>query len=338
MKRFVVFGLLVCLALPLFARGGSAPSGSAASGGGAWTPTRPIELVVPYAAGGSSDLLGRAIEKMWPKFSSQPMRVVDKPGGGGVTGSVYVANSTPDGYTLVLGYGSGCDMSMPYLQQLEYDPFKVLDPVCLISIHPVMVAIPSNSEFKTLADIIAWTKTSGKPATFASSTANGTVDLVLQAFAKKSGANITIIPTDGTAQSITMLISGQTQAAGAHPPDVLPQYQAGRIKLIGVATDTRDTSLPEVPTFKEQGINFSAIGSIKGVAVPKNTPDSIKKYYEATFKKMCDDPEFKKLMTDMAQPIIWMNTADFTTFFKQSNATYKQLIEDLGLAYYQQKK
>jgi tripartite-type tricarboxylate transporter receptor subunit TctC len=226
---------------------------------------------------------------------------------------------------------------MPVLQQVEYDPFKAFDPVCLMSIHTVMVGVPANSEFNTLADIIEWTKKTGKPATMASSTANGTVDLVLQAFAKRTGANLTIIPTDGGGKSISMLIGGQTMAGGNHPSEVLPQYKAGRVRLVGVAADERDTSMPEVPTFKEQGIDFSAYGSIKGVAVPKNMPGNIKKYYESTLKKVCEDPEFVKIMTDMGQPVMYMNTADFTRFFKQASDEYKKLIEDLGLAYYQKK-
>jgi tripartite-type tricarboxylate transporter receptor subunit TctC len=338
MKRLFVLVLIACLSLPLFANGNQDKSGSAAAASnGEWLPTQAIDLVVPYAAGGSSDLLGRAIEKVWPKYSPVAIRVVDKPGGGGVTGSVFVANSKPDGYTLCLAYGSGCDMSMPFLQKLEYDPFKALDPLVLISIHAVMVGVPANSEFKSMADMVTWSKSSGKPITVASSTANGTVDLVLQAFAKRSGVNLTIIPTNGTGESITMLIGGQTMAGGAHPSDVLPQYKAGRIRLVGVATDERDTAMPEVPTFKEQGINFSAYGSIKGVAVPKNTPDSIKKYYENVFKQICEDAEFIQIMKDMGQPVMYQDIPTFTKLFKTASDEYKQLIEDLGLAYYQTK-
>ncbi|MDR1627101.1 MAG: tripartite tricarboxylate transporter substrate binding protein, partial [Spirochaetia bacterium] len=91
------------------------------------------------------------------------------------------------------------------------------------------------------------------------------------------------------------------------------------------------------PTFKEQGIDFSAYGSIKGVAVPKNTPENIKKYYESTIKKVCEDPEFIQIMKDMGQPVIYQNTAEFTKFFKQASDEYKKLIEELGLAYYQKK-
>jgi len=336
MKRYLVILLLACLALPVFA---GAQKETAAAGNDAWVPTKPISLVVPYAAGGGTDLLARTIEKIWPKYSPQPIQVVSKPGGGGVTGSVFVATSAPDGYTMCMGYGSGCDMSMPILQKLEYDPFKAMDPLVLINVHPVMVGVLSTSEFKTLADIADWSKKNNKPVTFASSTANGTVDLVLQAFAKKTGFNATILQTDGTAQSVSLLLGNQVMACGAHPTDIFSHVKSGAVRGIGIAAEQRDSSQPDVPTFKEQGIDFAADGSIKGIGVPKNMPDNIKKYYEATFKKVCDDPEFIRIVTkELGQPVTYMNTADFTAYFRKAADGYKVLIEGLGLAYYQQKK
>ena len=325
--------VFACLCLPLFAGGGQEKQAAASE----WVPVRAFEMIVPGAAGGSTDLLGRAVEKIWSKYCPQPIRVVNKPGGGGVIGAVAAATATPDGYTMTLGYGSGWDVSMPHLQKLEYDPFTALDPICLLSIHTVMVAAPASSEFKSMADILDWTKRTGKTAQLSSSTANGTVDLVLQAFAKRTGANVTIIQTAGGGESINMLIGAQVHAGGNHPSELLPHFKAGRVKLLGVATDARDNAMPDVPTFKEQGINFSAYGSIKGIAVPKKMPENIKKYLEATFQKVAHDPEFKKIMTDMGQPVDWMNTKDFTAFFQKAYNEYKVLIEELGLAYWQKK-
>ena len=299
-----------------------------------WKPTGAVEIVVPYAAGGSSDLLGRAVEKIWPKYCDQPVRVTAMPGGGGVTGSMYVANAKPDGKTLVLAYGSGCDMSMPYLQQMDYDPFKYLDPIVRLSVHNVVIAALPDSGFTSLADVIQWSKDSGKPITVSSSTANGTVDLVNQALKYYTGMNMNIVPHAGTAESIADILSGAYVIAGAHPSDVLPFSQAGQVKLLGVAADVRDSALPDVPTLIEQGINFWAYGSIKGIAVPKNTPDEIKAYYEKLFADIASDSEFIKIMNNMGQPVMYQNIADFTKYFTEANATYKKLIEDLGLAYY----
>ena len=110
-------------------------------------PSKPITAVVPMAAGGSSDLLARAIEKFWPKYSKQPLVVVNKPGGGGVVGTEGVVRSKPDGYTLYLGYGSGHDVVMPSLQKMPYDPLKDLVPVSRVSIHSVVIVTGAKSQF-----------------------------------------------------------------------------------------------------------------------------------------------------------------------------------------------
>lgn len=299
-----------------------------------WKPSGPVEIVVPYGAGGSSDLLGRAVEKVWGKYCDQPVVITNMPGGGGVTGSLYVSAAKPDGQTLVLAYGSGCDMSMPYLQEMEYDPFKALDPVCRLSVHTVMIATLADSEFNTLADVVKWSNESGKPITVSSSTANGTVDLVFKAFQYYTKTNMNIVPHDGTAGAITDLLSGTYMIGGGHPSDVLPYVQSGQLKLLGVAADERDPAMSDVPTLVEQGIDFWAYGSIKGIAVPKNTPDEIKAYYEKLFADICGDEEFLTTMIGMGQPVMYQNTADFTKYFADANATYKKMIEDLGIAYY----
>lgn len=319
------------------AESAAAPAESAAAeapaDSGDWKPERPVNIVVPMAAGGSTDLLARTIEKVWPKYCEQPVQIVNKPGGGGVTGATYVANSTPDGYTLVMGYGSGHDMSMPFLQKLEYDPFSSLDAVARISVHTVMIGVPADSQFQTLKEVFDWSQESGEVITAAGATANGTVDLVLQALAKKTGANIVVIPHDGGGPSVTALVGGQTVIGGAHPSEFLAQVKAGRIRLVGVATEERDSSMPDVPTLKEQGIDFASWGSIKGIACPKNTPENIRKYYSDILGQICEDEEFKTTMQEIGQPVMYEDYETFTKSFKEASDYYKQMIEDLGLTY-----
>ena len=299
-----------------------------------WKPEKSVELIIPYSAGGSSDLLGRAVEAVWSKYCDQPLVVTNMPGGGGVTGSVYVGAAKPDGYTLGLAYGSGCDMSMPFLQELEYDPFEVLDPICRLSEHTVMIAAPIDSEFDTLADVVAWSEQNGEPITASVSTANGTIHLVFEALKYYTGIDMNIVPHDGSGPAITDLLSGAYMIGGGHPSDVYSYVQSGQLKLLGVATDERDSSMPDVPTLKEQGIDFAAYGSIKGVSVPKNMPQEIKTYYEELFSKICADEEFVEIMTNMAQPVMYMGLDEFTGYFKDASVFYQKLIEDMGLAYY----
>ncbi|MGZ8447907.1 MAG: Bug family tripartite tricarboxylate transporter substrate binding protein, partial [Candidatus Deferrimicrobiaceae bacterium] len=168
-------------------------------------PSKPITAIVPMAAGGSSDLLARAIEKFWPKYSKEPLVVVNKPGGGGVVGTEGVVRSKPDGYTLYLGYGSGHDVVMPSLQKMPYDPLKDLVPVSRVSIHSVVIVTGAKSQFNSIKDIVAWSKKEGKPVTTAVSVKAGAVDLALTAFGKVAGINIVTVPFSGGAEATTAL-------------------------------------------------------------------------------------------------------------------------------------
>ena len=227
---------------------------------------------------------------------------MNKTGGGGVEGATFVARAKPDGYTMELGYGSGHDIVMPHIQKVEYDPFKQLEPVARLSIHSVVVLVPANSPYNSIKEITDWGKKENKPITASVSLTAGAVDLVMRGIGKTSGAEITPIPHAGGSQAITTLLGGQTVMGGGHPAEVLNQLKSKRLKAIGIATPDRDPSLPDVPTLKEQGINFYTWGSVKGIAVPKNTPKEVIAYYAEVFKKICEDPDFKKSMQEMGQP------------------------------------
>jgi tripartite-type tricarboxylate transporter receptor subunit TctC len=295
-------------------------------------PSQPINAIVPFAAGGSSDLLARAIEKVWPKYCNQPWVVINKPGGGGVAGTEFVVRSKPDGYTLYLGYGSGHDVVMPHLQKMPYGTFKDLKPVARISIHSVIIVTGAKSEFKSLPDLVAWSKKEGKPVTAAVSTKAGAVDITLTAIGKATGIQIATVPFAGGADSITALAGGHLMIGGGHPSEVMPHIKAGRFKPLAVALPERDPSLPDVPTLKELGLDVYTWGSIKGVAVPAATPKEVVSYLETTLQKVCEDPEFKKIMADMFQPVMYLNSAEFGKFLNQASDDYAKLIKQLNIS------
>ena len=227
------------------------------------------------AAGGSTDLLARAVEKFWTKYSKQPLVVVNKPGGGGVVGTEGVVRSKPDGYTLYLGYGSGHDVVMPSLQKMPYDPLKDLIAVARVSIHSVVIVTGANSPYNSVKDIVAWAKKEGKPVTTAVSVKAGAVDLALTAFGKAAGVNIVTVPFSGGAEATTALAGGHLMIGGGHPSEIIPHIKAGRFKALAVVLPQRDPTLPNVPTLKEEGINVYTWGSIKGLAAPAGTPKEV---------------------------------------------------------------
>jgi len=294
-------------------------------------PSKPITAVVPMAAGGSSDLLARAIEKFWPKYSKQPLVVVNKPGGGGVVGTEGVVRSKPDGYTLYLGYGSGHDVVMPSLQKMPYDPLKDLVPVSRVSIHSVVIVTGAKSEFNSIKDIIAWSKKEGKPVTTAVSVKAGAVDLALTAFGKVAGVNIVTVPFSGGAEATTALAGGHLMIGGGHPSEIIPHIKAGRFKALAVALPQRDPTLPDVPTLRELGFDVATWGSIKGVAAPAGTPKEVVTYIDENIKKICNDPEFLKLMASLNQPVLYLGSDDFGKFMKQATADYAKLIKQLNI-------
>lgn len=161
-------------------------------------PKKPISLIVPYAAGGSTDVLARALAKgsSGKHFPVQVM-VVNQPGGAGIPGRVNVVNAKPDGYTLLFGYGSGEDLVTPHTQKIPYHQFKDLVPVCQISIVSLVLSVPSAHPAKTLKEFVEWAKKQNRAITGAVSTRGASVDITMQAIMRVAGVNAQTIPFRG---------------------------------------------------------------------------------------------------------------------------------------------
>ncbi len=293
-------------------------------------PTKAIELVVPFAAGGSTDVLARLVAKYAPKYFDKPLVVVNKPGGGGITGTEGVVRSKPDGYSLFVGYGSGHDLVTPHFQKLPYDTFKDLVPVCRLSIHSIVMIIRGDAPYKTMKELVEWGKKKDQ-VTASVSTKAGSVDITFQAVGKATGLKMVTVPFRGGAESVTAIVGGQTDCGGNHPSEVISHIKAKRLIPIAVALENRDPAIPDVPTFKELGFNVVAVGSVKGVAAPKGTPPEVIRYLSERFKKVCDDQEFVKSMKDIGQPVMYQNPQEFGKFLKQGFDQYGKMIKEFNI-------
>lgn len=302
----------------------------ASTSGLAAYPEKPIQLIVPYGAGGSTDLLARAIATVAPKYFPQPVVVVNKGGGGGIPGRVEVVRAKPDGYTLLFGWGSGEDLVVPHQRKLPYDLFTDLETVCRMSIHSIALAVPASSPYKTLGDLVKAGK-SKEYLTASVSTKGASVDVTFLLFGKAAGIKVTTIPGSGGADAITKLVGGHVDFGGGHPSEILPHMKAGRLRALAVALENRDGAIPDVPTFKEQGYDVVTAGSVKGVAAPKGTPPEVIAYLEKKFKEISEDAEFKKIMGDLGQPVDYMNAADYKVWFKKSYDQFGALYKTLGI-------
>jgi tripartite-type tricarboxylate transporter receptor subunit TctC len=293
-------------------------------------PDRFIQFIVPYSAGGATDLWARAIAQVAPRFFPVPVVVVNKAGGGAIPGRVDVVKARPDGFTLLMGWGSGEDLVVPHQRQLPYDVFTDLVPVCRMSVHSIVMVVPGSAPHKDIAEFVKWAKTK-EYVTAAVSTKGGSPDISMQLFAKAAGFKLTSIPGSGGADSMTRLAGGHVDISGAHPSEILPHVKAGRMRPLGVAFAQRDPSAPDVPTFREFGYDVVTAGSVKGVAVPKGTPKEVIAYLEKKFKEIADDAEFQKIMKDIAQPVMYQNAEEYRAWAKQASDQYAALIKTLGI-------
>jgi tripartite-type tricarboxylate transporter receptor subunit TctC len=318
-KRIILGMVLVSLVL------------SPALGGAAEKyPTKAIELDVAFVAGGSTDVLARLLSRFAPKYFDKPLIVVNKPGGGGITGTEGVVRSKPDGYTLVVGYGSGNDLVAPHFQKMPYDPFNDLTPVCRISVHSIVMIFRPDAPFKTLKEFVDWGK-KREQVTASVSAKAGSVDITFQAVGQATGLKIVTVPFRGGAEAVTAIVGGQTDCGGNHPSEIISHIKAKRLIPIAVALENRDPAIPDVPTFKELGYNVVAVGSVKGVAAPKGTPPDVIRYLVERFKKVCEDPEFIKAMKDIGQPVMYQGPEEFAKYLKDGFAQFGQMIKEFNI-------
>jgi len=293
-------------------------------------PEKPINLIVPYGAGGSTDVMARAIATVSPKHFPQPLVVINKPGGGGIPGRVDVVKSKPDGYTILVGWGSGEDLTVPHQRPLPYDPFKALETLCRISVHTHALFVQTDSPHKSLKDLIAWAKTK-EYVTSSVATKGSGGDVGLHVFGKFGGFKMQTVPGAGGAEAVTRLMGGHVDMGVVHPSEGLPHVKAGRIRGLAVMFETRDPAIPDVPTFRESGLDLATAGSVKGLAVPAGTPKEIIQYLAAGFKKIADDPEFQKIMKDVGQPVLYMGPEEYKPWLLKAYDDYGKFIKLSGV-------
>jgi tripartite-type tricarboxylate transporter receptor subunit TctC len=320
MEKKIFWGVVLCSFLLFPIMGGAAEK----------FPTKSIELDVPFSAGGSTDVLARLVAKYATKYFDKPLIVVNKPGGGGITGTEGVVRSKPDGYTIYVGYGSGHDLVTPHFQKMPYDTFNDLVPVCRLSVHSIAMIIRGDAPYKNMKEFIEWGKKKDQ-VTASVSTKAGSVDITFQAVGKATGLHIVTVPFRGGAESVTAIVGGQTDCGGNHPSEIISHIKAKRLIPIAVALDNRDPAIPDVPTFKELGYNVVSVGSVKGVAAPKGTPPEVIRYLSERFKKVCDDPEFVKSMKDIGQPVMYQSPQEFGQFMKDGFAQFGQMIKEFNI-------
>jgi tripartite-type tricarboxylate transporter receptor subunit TctC len=282
-------------------------------------PAKPVELIVPWPAGGRTDLIGRLFAAAAGKHLGQQMVVVNKPGGGGATGTVGVANAAPDGHTLLVATIGGNVMrplsaSVPY----RYDSFA---PVGQITASTIVLAANASRPWKTLRDLADAAKKGGPPPTYGCPF--GVVPhLSVVAVASHAGVDLRHVPQQGDGPSITATLGGHQDMLIASPAVVLPHIKTGALRALATFGTERDPFLPDVPTAREQGFPVVAT-PWTGIAAPKGTPPEVLAKLRQVFEAVMVDPEFAAGMEKLGERIVPVVGEPFAAQWKRDHEQWE---------------
>jgi len=288
-KRNAMAALLAALANGIAARGRAFADSY---------PSKPVRIIVPFSAGGITDILARSLAQKLSEAWNQPFIVENKPAGGGLVGVEYVAKSPPDGYTLLVS-ADATFVTDPYTHsKLPYDPVNDFAPITGLGISPQALVVHPSVPVKTFADLIALGKQ--KPGvlnygTFGIGT-SGHLNIVL--IEQTTGAKFTAVHYHGAAPAIVDLLGGHIQMMIVSIGLVAQSWQAGKLKVLGFGSTERIARFPDVPTLAESGLPGYQAGSWYGLVAPKATPRDVVEKLNAETQKIFNDPEFRKKFLD----------------------------------------
>jgi len=241
----------------------------------AW-PTKPVKLVVPFAAGSTPDMVGRVIaEDLQARHPGISVIVENKPGASGNTGTDYVAKSEPDGATIGISLGGPLAINTLLFSKLPYDPAKDIAPITMLTALPSVLVVPAGLGVTTVAEFVALLKKDAGQISYGSIGAGSLSQLCMEAIALKAGGGkIVHIPFGGSPQVVTALIRGDVQAACLPAIAVTPQLASGKVRILAVSTAQRSPFLPDVPTLRESGIDVES-DAWNALIAPAGTPPAI---------------------------------------------------------------
>lgn len=295
-------------------------------------PTKPITIIVPYAAGGSSDMIARMLEKSALKHLGQPLVVVNMPGGSTTIGMNELAGAKPDGYTI--GVVAVSAILQPLYGQTRYHYPTALEPLANVVSSPAVLATLAEKPWKNLSELVSYAKQHPGEIKVGHSGIGTSVHVTEEMFAKEAGITIKQVPFRGESEAIAALLGGHVQLIGVYSPAALKQHvESGTIKILGVADENRLTipGFENVPTFKEQGIDV-ALNCWNGIAVPKGLSATEKVRLTAGLGAMINDPDFKKSMEEMGMSVHYMGPDEFGDQWIADNAKLTKIVKETGIA------
>jgi tripartite-type tricarboxylate transporter receptor subunit TctC len=289
-------------------------------------PVKPIRLVVPFAPGGSSSIVARAVAAEMEKGLGQPIIIDNKGGGGGNVAMQEVARSDPDGYTLIIGHVGSLAMNPFMYDKLPYDVDRDFMPVSLLAIVPAIFVVHESVPAKNLREFVALAKKDPGKLYYGSAGNGSAGHLAMEYLKQATGIDIQHVPYKGTGPNVIDLVAGRTQAASAGTPPLMPHVKAGKLRVIAVGTSRRLSTLPDVGTVAEQGYPGFETSQWYGLNAPAKTPEAIIQRLSMEAAKAARSPEvLKRFAADDAEGV-GSTPAAYAAYVKKEQERWSKVV------------
>ena len=292
-------------------------------------PAKPIRIIVPFPAGGTSDILSRAIGQKLTEEWKQQVIVDNRPGAGANIGAEAAAKSAPDGYTL-LAISSIHVINPSLYSKLAYDPIRDFTPVTLIAEVSQVLAVHPSLPVKSVKEFIAYAKKRPGQLNYSSAGNGSQPHLTAEMFKAQTGIDIVHVPYKGAPPAMIDLLAGQVALTFATSPSAVPHARSGKIRALGVSTAKRIAALPDVPTIGEAGVSgFEASGS-NGFVGPANMPAAIVERLNSTIVRIAADPAMIRYLRDQGAEPRTMSPGDYGAYLKSEVAKWAKVVKASG--------
>lgn len=293
-------------------------------------PSRAIKLIVPFPAGGGTDLIAREVANKVAVANGWSIVIDNKPGSGGNLGVDAAAKAPADGYTLVLGQTSNLAINPTLYAKLPYSPEKDLTPVIEVASAPLVLVVADDSPYKTLADVVAAAKAKPEALNYASSGSGTVAHLATELFQKTASVKFTHVPYKGAAQGSTDLIGGQIQMYMSSVPTLIGYIKNGKMRALAVTSPKRTADLPAVPTVAESGYKGFEAVTWFGLAGPAGLPKDVVAKLNAAFNKALKDPEVKGKLASQGAEALGGTPEQFAKLIRDDIGRWAPIVKESG--------
>ena len=293
-------------------------------------PTRPIKLIVPFAAGGNTDAIARVTASFMEQALKVSVVVENRPGAGGIVGTDAVVKSTPDGYTLCV-CGNGPITVAPWTEKVSYDPLKDLAPISLINTNALVLIVNLKVEANNAAELVSLSKKVPGGLSYSTVGAGGLVTFSAEIFRAQTKSNLTAVPYRGGALATTAVVAGDVQLSFANMSDAMGQLESKGVRPLAVTTSKRSEYLPDVPTLLETGLVSVPVESWNGLFAPAATPKPIIDKLAKVISDMARDPEVRKRMATFGSSAAANTPTEYAELLRSETSQWEKALTEIGL-------